>query len=133
VLRERAGAGAAIFFSSHTLGEVERLCDRVAIVRAGRIVADETIATLRTRAHRVATLFFADAEHARAFTPPTFLRVQLTEGARVRCELEGSGVELMRWAASRHDLADLEVSPPDLERLFQRYYTADHTPNGGDR
>jgi len=47
VLRERVDAGAALMFSSHQLDLVERLCDAVAIIRAGRLVADGTVAELR--------------------------------------------------------------------------------------
>ena len=57
VLRERVDAGAALVFSSHQLDLVERLCDAVAIIRAGRLVADGTVAELRgttgTRRYRV--------------------------------------------------------------------------------
>jgi len=45
MLREMAAAGHTVFFSSHTLGEVEQLCERVAIVREGVIVADEALAS----------------------------------------------------------------------------------------
>ena len=131
LLRERASAGTAVFFSSHTLGEVERLCDRVAIVRDGKIVADETIAALRTRAHRVVTLFLTDTDAADRFEAPAgLLRVERREGSRLWCELLASGVELMRWAGARDDLADIEVSAPDLELLFQGFYRADNAGEG---
>ena len=47
LLREMAAAGHTVFFSSHTLGEVEQLCDRVAMIRDGQLVADESLAALR--------------------------------------------------------------------------------------
>src|ERR1044071_6944593 len=61
-LRRLAGAGHTVFFSSHSLGEVEQLCDRVAIVRDGEIVADESLAALRDRAgHDVTIRWTEDA------------------------------------------------------------------------
>ena len=121
ILRERAAAGAAVFFSSHTLSEVERLCDRVAIVRDGRIVADETIAELRTRARRVVTLLFGTADEAGRFEAPDFLKVDRREGARVWCELHAEAPRLIAWLASQQ-MRDVEISPPNLERLFQGFY-----------
>ena len=72
-LRERAEAGCTVFFSSHTLSEVEATCDRVAIVRRGRIVADETLEVLRGRARRRVEVIFRDAEAARRAEPPAAL------------------------------------------------------------
>lgn len=134
ILRDRAHGGAAVFFSSHTLSEVERLCDRVAIVREGRIVADETIERLRTRARRIVTLFFASAEEAEGFEAPEFLKVDRREGARVWCELHAGAHDLIAWLSSQ-PVRDVEISPPNLERLFQGYYregsaTSDGAPGG---
>jgi len=55
-LRQLASAGSCVFLSSHTLDEVEKLCERVAIIREGKIVADETIEGLRAKARRMVTL-----------------------------------------------------------------------------
>jgi ABC-2 type transport system ATP-binding protein len=139
ILRERADAGAAVFFSSHTLSEVERLCDRVAIVREGRIVADESIERLRARARRIVTLFFGSIEEAQRFEAPAFLKVDRREGARIWCELHAGAHDLIAWLPSQ-PVRDVEISPPNLERLFQRYYRdgrgdggagSERTPEGG--
>ena len=121
ILRERAEGGAAVFFSSHTLSEVERLCDRVAIVREGRIVADESIEALRERAHRIVTLFFATPEEARRFEAPDSLLIDRREGTRVWCELRARTPELLRWLNGQ-PVVDVEISAPNLERVFQRFY-----------
>ena len=120
-LRELAAAGHTVFFSSHTLSEVEQLCDRIAIVRDGRIVADEPLVSLRSRAKRSVTLEFSDAETASRVEPPSFLDVQLRIGGRWDCELSGTSQELVRWAASQA-LQDISIGPPDLESLFRKFY-----------
>lgn len=121
VLRELAQQGHTIFFSSHTLSEVEQLCDRVAIVREGRIVADESLSELRRRAPRLVTLVFADQTSANATAPPSFLQRVTRDSDRWRAELTGPAQRLVQWAAQQ-PIVDLEVGRPDLETLFRSYY-----------
>jgi len=121
LLRELASEGHTIFFSSHTLSEVEQLCDRVAIVREGRIVADETLQSLRSRAPRIVTLVFDDAELARQLEAPDFLSVVQRTGDGWLCELTGPAPRLIRWIAD-HPIADVTISHPDLEHLFRDFY-----------
>lgn len=125
ILRELAQQGHTIFFSSHTLSEVEQLCDRVAIVRQGRIVADEMLSELRHRAPRSVTLFYSDKESADRTAPPSFLQRVTREEACWKCELTGSAQPLVQWAAQQ-PIQDLEIGRPDLETLFRSYYQ----PNG---
>jgi len=120
-LRERAAHGHTVFFSSHTLSEVEQLCDRVAIVRDGRIEADQTLQSLRSRARRAVTLSFANAEVASRLVAPDCLAVQNRNACQWECELVGSTTELVRWAAEQR-LQDISIGQPDLESLFHKYY-----------
>jgi len=120
-LRELARAGHTVFFSSHTLSEVEQLCDRVAIVRAGKIVADETLRALHERARRAVTVIFEEAEMARRVEPPGFLEVCERDGKRWSCELTGAAPDLIRWAAGQA-LEDITIGRPDLESLFRKFY-----------
>jgi ABC-2 type transport system ATP-binding protein len=120
-LREVANAEATVFFSSHTLSEVELLCERVAIVRAGRLVADESMESLRRRAHRVVTLHFQRDFDATSLRQPDFLEIKERSPHLWRGELTGSAHELVIWAA-KVPLTDFEVGPPPLEGLFRSYY-----------
>ena len=120
-LRELASRGHTVFFSSHTLSEVEQLCDRVAIVRDGRIVADETLQALRSRARRAVTLSFANTEVASQVAAPDFLTVQNRSSGQWECELVGSTQALVHWAAEQ-SLEDISIGQPDLESLFRKYY-----------
>ncbi|MCZ6837460.1 MAG: ABC transporter ATP-binding protein [Planctomycetota bacterium] len=120
-LRDRADKGSTVFFSSHTLNEVEQLCDRVAIVREGRIVADETLDDMRKKARRKVTIRFTDGEAVRGLDPPEFLTLIKREGDRWHAELDGEAGRLMQWLAGQ-SIRDLTIGPPDLETLFHAHY-----------
>lgn len=120
-LREAAAAGTTVFFSSHTLSEVELLCERVAIVRDGKIVADETMDALRRRAQRAVTLRFLPNSGTETLEPPDFLEITYRTDLIWRGEMIGPTSKLVDWVA-RQPLDDMEISPPSLESLFRRYY-----------
>jgi ABC-2 type transport system ATP-binding protein len=119
-IRALASAGHTIFFSSHMLSEVEQLCDRVAIVREGKLVAQETLSSLRSRAGHDVTIRWRNAGDAH-LPVPSFLRLRERAGVKWECELVGPIDELTRWLATRA-VEDLTVGRPDLETLFRRFY-----------
>lgn len=121
LLQESATNGATVFFSSHTLSEVETLCDRVAILRDGAIVANERLETLRGQAKRVVTLTFNSDVGSRNTLVPEFLDVVERAEGRWRCILNGPVMDFVRWSGTV-PLEDLVVSPPDLDELFRHYY-----------
>jgi len=120
-LREMAAKGHTIFFSSHTLSEVQQLCERVVIVRSGKIVVDEPLDVLRSRAPRMVRITFASAQQASDIAVPESLRVDDRHGSTWHGVLQGSTPELIAWAAGQ-SLRDIEISPPDLERVFGEFY-----------
>jgi ABC-2 type transport system ATP-binding protein len=121
ILRKRAAQGVTVFFSSHTLSEVEQLCDRIAIVRDGEIVVDDSLEVLRRQARRAITVVFSDEQAAERAAVPSFLTLDFRSGRRWHGELTGEPSELIQWAAAQA-LDDLEIGPPSLESLFRRYY-----------
>jgi len=120
-LREFTSDGHTVFLSSHTLSEVESLCDRVAIVRRGQIIADQPLQSLRDRALRIVEILFPDQETADRVKLPTFMTLDRRDGRRFECELEGPTQPLIEWAA-RQEIEDISIGKPDLERLFHKYY-----------
>jgi ABC-2 type transport system ATP-binding protein len=120
LLREMAAAGNTVFFSSHTLGEVEQLCDRVAMIRAGRIVADESLAQLRNRAGHRVTIRWRDPQSA-AVDPPPGLVLDSRDGPTWTGIVQGPLDPLIAWLAGRA-IEDLSITRPDLETLFRHYY-----------
>jgi ABC-2 type transport system ATP-binding protein len=121
-LREATTSGATIFFSSHTLAEVELLCERVAIVRAGRMIADEKLEVLRSHSRRSVTIRFKRDFGLSKQAVPAFLELSEQSNSVWRGELVGTTPQLIKWAAEL-ELQDLEVGPPSLDSLFRRYYT----------
>ncbi|MBP7935250.1 MAG: ABC transporter ATP-binding protein [Phycisphaerae bacterium] len=119
-LRELAAAGHTVFFSSHTLSEVEQLCDRVAIVREGRVIVDAGLDELRGRSRREVMIRWKGVAQAEQ-VPPPFLEVRRRDGQTWSCLLAGSPEDLLQWAAGR-PIEDFSVGRPDLDTLFRGYY-----------
>jgi ABC-2 type transport system ATP-binding protein len=139
-LREMAASGRTVMFSSHTLSEVESLCDRIVIVRDGRIVEDSTVSRLKAQAPRqiVVTLRngqdhrnlnWPDSVVVKSFpetSPQQIISESTSELGVIRepiCMLEliGSSVSFTSWAAAQ-GFADIMIGPPSLEVLFRKYY-----------
>jgi ABC-2 type transport system ATP-binding protein len=116
--RER---GCTVVISSHELDEVERVCDRVGIVRAGRLIAVERVAELLGRALRTVTLELAesgDIEDLR--TLPNVTDLQVLDG-KVSFKVSGD-LDAAVKAISRHHVVDMELTHPTLEEVFLTYY-----------
>jgi len=122
-LRERAKQGTTVFFSSHTLSEVDVLCNRVAIVRGGKLVANESLDDLRKRAGREVRLRWQEAAEREA---PSFLAVRERREREWRCSLTGPVPDLVKWAAAQ-PLEDIAIIPPDLETFFRQFYHEENT------
>ncbi|HLO39386.1 MAG TPA: ABC transporter ATP-binding protein [Phycisphaerales bacterium] len=119
-LQQVAAGGTTVFFSSHTLGEVERLCERVAIVREGRIVADDTLAALKRKAgHEVEIQWRGNGGHGVDVAPGLVLssRSDVAWSGMFHGEIE----VLTGWLAGKR-VEDVMIRRPDLETLFRKYY-----------
>src|SRR5918993_2808407 len=121
VVRELRDQGTTVFMSSHDLAEVERTCQRVAIIRDGHIVAEEGIDDLKHRHRRVGAVTFA-GEPPLGLDLLSGIEVLERDGGRVVIALEGSVTPLLRFLAGRDDVADLILSQPRLEDVFLGYY-----------
>ncbi len=137
-LRGLAARGRTVFFSSHALSTVEQLCDRVAILRQGKLVADTTLDELRARAAREVQVWWRGAARAAADgLPAVGLPAGLEvigegemgtgssgEGGPSRYRWRGAIDPLMRWLTGdgMPPIEDLVISPPDLESIFHEYY-----------
>jgi ABC-2 type transport system ATP-binding protein len=122
ILEDRRRAGRTIFFSSHILSEVERVCDRVAIVRKGELVALTDVADLLSRRRRRVELRFSGQPPALAGVPG-LSDVHVHEDV-LTCQLEGDPGPLLA-AIRGTTVADLLIEPARLEEAFMEYYAAD--------
>ena len=119
ILDDLRAAGRTIFFSSHVLSEVERVCDRVAIVRHGTLVALEDVASLLARRRRNVELRF-DGEAPRLGGIAGISEVHVT-GDLVTCRLEGDVGPFLAALADVH-VRDLTIEPARLEEAFLEFY-----------
>ena len=123
-LRALADDGHTVFFSSHTLSEVDRLCDQVAIVREGELVTQGSLSELRNKAGHWVTVRWRDEASGRVEVPE-YLKLSQREARLWIGELDGPVDRFVLWLNGRA-IEDLSIGPPDLEALFHHYYE-----NGG--
>jgi beta-exotoxin I transport system ATP-binding protein len=125
ILEDLRKEGRTIFFSSHILSEVERICDRVAIVRHGRLVALEDVGSLLARRKRNVELRFeGEAPALDRLEGVSDVRIV---GDRLTCLLEGDVEPFIRAIADSH-VRDLTIEPARLEDAFLEYYADDLDP-----
>ena len=130
ILREFSARGRTVFFSSHVLSEVERLCDRVAVIREGRIVAVDEIAALREKMVRRLVVTFAEPVAAGRLEVPG-AKVVSTEGERVTMEVTG-GLDGLIKRLAQFEIVDMELDRPSLEQTFLEMYAGEESEGGDD-
>lgn len=123
VVAEERERGATVFLSSHDLDEVQRACDRVAIIREGRLIAIEDVAQMRERAYREVLVRFARPVDRREFEMLPGVVELRVDGDRLHLHAVGD-IDAVVKAVARHEVRDLEVTRPTLEELFLTYYRA---------
>jgi ABC-2 type transport system ATP-binding protein len=130
ILEDMRAAGRTIFFSSHVLPEVERICDRVAIIRAGELMALQTIDDLLARRKRRITLRWRGAAPDLSFVPG--LADLQVRGDRATATLAGEVGPFVRAVASPA-LEDLTIEPASLEEAFLEFYADGEGPKAARR
>ena len=124
VLEEKQ-RGKTIFMSSHIFEEIERTCDRTAMIKDGRLISIEELQTLKASKHKTYQITFATQELAEQF---------MDEG--VECKQVESNVikvvprnnlNYLLATLSRYDIIDLDITKPTLEELFLHFYGGDES------
>lgn len=118
LLEKRNAAGTTIFFSSHILSEIQRLCDRAAIIRDGRITAIEDIGTLLAKQMKKVRLTLGEG-HGTAL--PEGAKNEHWSGNKVSFDYVGATADLIAWMAGQ-PIVDTTLNEPDLESIFMNYY-----------
>ncbi len=120
LVAEAGAAGRTVFLSSHNLTEVERTCDRVGIIREGRLVEVSTVVDLLGEHWRSVNLVLAEVPPAGIFDMDNVRVVALT-GREVHLMVQGDCNPLLKRIA-RLEVVDIAITTPDVEDLFLRYY-----------
>ncbi|ADJ15000.1 ABC transporter ATP-binding protein [Halalkalicoccus jeotgali] len=120
--RER---GTTVFFSSHVLSDVRRICDRIAILREGRLVALEDVETLLDRGGKRVRVRLAD-DPDEAFLTDGMLDRRMSDST-VTFTYVGEYNALLNHLAN-YDVLDVEIKEPPLEDVFMHYYGEDTVP-----
>ena len=119
LIREAQDRGATVFMSSHVLPDVQEVCERVALIRAGRIVERGSVDALREGKTRTMVVEFRTPPAGGISAPG--VEVLSREGNRWRLAVSGDLNDVVRELA-KHDLADMTYERLDLDELFLRYY-----------
>lgn len=121
LVHEAKDEGRTVFLSSHILSEVERIADRVGIIREGRMVVVEQLETLKERAPRRLDLHFVGPIPTGEFEALPNVEDVVVDGPVLSCRVVGSVGALIKQAA-RHELTNIVSHEADLEELFLHYY-----------
>jgi ABC-2 type transport system ATP-binding protein len=126
LVAEARAAGRTVFLSSHNLPEVERACDRVAIIREGRLVSISSVSDLQASHWRSVNLVLADPPRPRTFDLPD-VRVVSADARDVHLMVRGDVNPLLRRLATI-DVRDVSIATLEIEDVFLGYYEGS---NGG--
>ncbi len=121
MIREAKAEGRTAFLSSHILSVVEKTCDRVAIIRDGRLARVDRTEALRDLAHHQVELVFAGPVPAAEFEALPGVSDLTVEDDRLRMRVSGSITPVVR-AAAKYELIDFVSREPSLEETFLAEY-----------
>ncbi|MFB7139316.1 ATP-binding cassette domain-containing protein [Gottfriedia sp. NPDC056225] len=120
LLEDENKKGATILFSSHILSEVQRLCDRVAIIKEGKIVTVEKISTLQENNYKRFKIDILNAVDPNFFNMPGVNNVEI-KGKTISFIFKGNINNVLRKIAEI-EIENLWIEEPDLEEIFLHYY-----------
>ncbi len=121
LIHEAKAAGRTVFLSSHILGEVERTCDRVAIIREGRLVTVDRVEALRDLAHHQVEVRFAGPVPVSEFQRLPGVSDVKVDDHTLRLRVSGSITPVVQ-AAARYELLDFVSREPSVEEAFLAQY-----------
>ncbi len=122
MMREVAADGRSVFLSSHTLSEVQRVADRVGIIRHGLLVDVESVNDLRSKAIRQVELFFDTPVEADEFATIAGVREVKANQHSLVISFDGEMDQLLKVATNGRNLVDITSQEADLEEIFLTYY-----------
>lgn len=120
ILKDFRRRGGAVFMSSHNLAEVEQVCDRIGIIKEGKLVASETIQKVRQMKIHIIKVIFGTAYEEKDFHLPN---VEIKNADKRNIEIHTKGnMNVLLQRLSRYSVSDIEITHASLEDVFLRYY-----------
>jgi ABC-2 type transport system ATP-binding protein len=120
MLQDFKKAGGTVFMSSHNLGEVQKVCDRVGIIREGKLVASETMQSLRKMHVHEIRVLFEKAVDFKKFEASN-VEVKKAEDLELIAHVRGDFNTFLK-EVTKYTLTDLDVTHVSLEDMFMRFY-----------
>ncbi len=121
LMRSENRKGMTVFYSSHTLSDVQMLCRRVAIIREGRIIKVEEIETLRKRQLKKIYIEFIDQQDNPLIGLAGVEDTPMVSGRTVKFLYSGDINRLLKTLRER-TISDMTIEEPSLEEIFMHYY-----------
>lgn len=132
IITERVAAGSTLLLSSHILSEVERVCERVGIIREGHLVAEERVESLLKKRLRLLEVTFAEPVDAGALAGlPGVEGITQRDERSLTATVKGEEIDALVKRLASHRVIDLSVEHATLEEVFMEYYR-ESAPEGGD-
>lgn len=119
LIRKENEKGATVFFSSHILGEVQKLCSRVAIIKEGSIIETQDIKTLQRDTYKKIRIEAGNLD-VKQFAIPGVMNLEQEDGA-TRFFFKGD-INQMTRLISQQEVTDVTIEEPSLEEIFMHYY-----------
>lgn len=120
LIRQENKKGATVFFSSHILSEVQRMCSRVAFIKDGRIIKLEKMSDLRENSYKMIKVEGAEQLDRSYFAMPGVSKFEL-KGNACSFLFKGDINKVVKKLAEK-SIVDLSVEEPDLEEIFMHFY-----------
>jgi ABC-2 type transport system ATP-binding protein len=124
LVQEAKDEGRTVFFSSHYLSEVQAVCDRVGIIREGRLIKTEQVETLTKQQFKRLKIRFREMPPADIFGTNGVTETA-RDGKVVTLEI-GDGLDKVMELAVRYGIEDIETLPVSLEEIFLAFYEGRH-------
>lgn len=120
LIKEENKRGATVLFSSHILSEVQRICDRVAIIKEGRIVAVQKMGEMKENAYKNVSFTVKSGGLPKDFSIDGAQQMEVTDnGASF---IYKGNVNLLLSEIAKYPLANVDITEPSLEEIFMHYY-----------
>jgi ABC-2 type transport system ATP-binding protein len=124
LLREFKQRGAAVFVSSHILSEVQKMCDRVGIIREGKLIVERDIAEMAQEAAHTFDITFADKPPLAELRKIEGVKVADHHDNEVTVHVHGNLSPMLK-ALSKYSVTRLDTRQLDLEEMFMRFYNVE--------